>query len=384
MDKHVSLEQRVLNFYSYFHLHPEISWNEHGTTEYLKNILEGSGCRVETFEDCTGVVAEIGDGYPIVAIRADIDALWQEVDGEFKANHSCGHDAHMAIVLGVMLKFIQKKFVGKIRFIFQPAEEFGQGGLKMIEKGVLEDVEYLFGLHLRPIDELKYGKAAPSIQHGSTSSIVGKIIGPDLHGARPHLGKNAIEVATSLVNMLNTIHLDPAVPYSVKMTRLLAGGINSNIIPGKAEFSLDLRAQTNEVMKSLTDSTVHILEKVKEIYQIDMDYKINTYLPAATVNLTAQDFMQKAIINILGSENLVTSVTTTGGDDFHFYALNSPGLKSTMLALGCDLQPGLHHEKMTFNLEALNKGVLILENCVELALKSIERSEGIDKSKNRY
>jgi amidohydrolase len=93
-----------------------------------------------------------------------------------------------------------QKFNGTLRCIFQPAEEKGNGALKMVEKGIVDDVDYLFGVHLRPKEELELGFAAPSIRHGAAIFLEGKIIGEDTHGARPHLGVNAIEVGYAIQN----------------------------------------------------------------------------------------------------------------------------------------------------------------------------------------
>lgn len=255
-------KQVIMDIFDHLHANPEVSWKEYQTTEYLTEKLKEADCRTRTFDDCTGVVGEIGEGSPVVAVRADIDALWQEVDGVFQANHSCGHDSHMTMALGTMmlLKSQPKLPKGTIRFIFQPAEEKGGGALKMIEKGVLDDVDFLYGVHVRPVQETANGRCAPSILHGSSQHIEGLIIGEEAHGARPHLGLNSIEIAALLVQKLSFIHLDPGIPHSVKMTKLQAGGESSNIIPGKASFSLDLRAQTNAAMEKLTAETERACE----------------------------------------------------------------------------------------------------------------------------
>ncbi|WBX82102.1 amidohydrolase [Virgibacillus salarius] len=236
------LEKQVKDTFNYLHQHAEISWEEVETTKYIANILKENGCNVNTFVDHTGVVGEYGnfkDNLPIVAVRADIDALWQEVDGSFQANHSCGHDAHMAMVLGLLWKLQQSPELHKqiaIRFIFQPAEEKGAGALKMVEKGAVDNVEYLFGIHLRPQQECKMRNATPVIVHGATKMYSAEIRGHDAHGARPHLNINAIEVGAQIVNLLSKIHLDPRVPHSVKMTNFQAGGKSSNIIQGMLHF----------------------------------------------------------------------------------------------------------------------------------------------------
>lgn len=359
------LEERVHQTFQHLHNHPEISWEEVETTKYIKELLEQSGCRVTVFEDCTGVIGEYGTGedVPVVGIRADMDALWQEVDGVFQPNHSCGHDAHMSMVLGVLWKLEQHpELAGKIKvkFIFQPAEETGEGALKMVEKHVIDDVDYLFGVHLRPGQEIKMGQASPVIVHGATKTYEGVIKGEDAHGARPHLNVNAIEVGAQIVNMLNKIHLDPQVPCSVKMTRFQAGGKSTNIIPGSAAFALDLRAQTNEAMAELEKQVNDIFAAIRQLYNIDIEITNKNGIAAAVVNEEATKIMERAIVAVLGEEGLVPTLVTPGGDDFHYYTIKKPSLKATMLGLGCDLAPGLHHPYMTFNKDALIKGVEIL------------------------
>ncbi|MCC2249966.1 M20 peptidase aminoacylase family protein [Virgibacillus sp. AGTR] len=365
------LEKQVKDTFNYLHQHAEISWEEVETTKYIANILKENGCNVNTFVDHTGVVGEYGnfkDNLPIVAVRADIDALWQEVDGSFQANHSCGHDAHMAMVLGLLWKLQQSPELHKqiaIRFIFQPAEEKGAGALKMVEKGAVDNVEYLFGVHLRPQQECKMGNATPVIVHGATKMYSAEIRGHDAHGARPHLNINAIEVGAQIVNLLSKIHLDPRVPHSVKMTNFQAGGKSSNIIPGNASFSLDMRAQSNEIMDELDNKVLNIFEAIKNLYDVEIKLTSTEGIAAARTNEQATSIMREAIKKVLGTENVDPPLVTPGGDDFHFYTIKRPELKATMLGLGCDLSPGLHHPYMTFNKDALMNGVHILFEAIK-------------------
>lgn len=363
------LEQNIKDTFHYLHEHAEISWEETNTTAYIKNILEENDCEVTTFDDCTGVVGSYGnfDGsVPVVGVRADIDALWQEVDGAFKANHSCGHDAHMAMVLGVLWKFQQGpelKSKVAVKFIFQPAEEKGAGALKMVEKGVVDDVDYLFGVHLRPYEETELGRATPVIVHGATKTLNGVIKGEDAHGARPHLTNNAIEIGTEIVNMLGNIHLNPTVPHSVKMTGFHAGGKSENIIPGNATFSIDMRAQNNDAMTELEQEVSRVFDAINQRYGIDIQTTSNG-IAAAKTNDEAIAIMNQAIKDALGEQQADEPLQTPGGDDFHFYTIKKPELKATMLGLGCDLKPGLHHPHMTFNHKALINGVNILHQAI--------------------
>lgn len=157
--KTVELQDRLNEIFQHLHENPEISWKEYNTTAYITKFLEEEGVLYKVFDDCPGVIAEMGNGKPVIAIRADMDALWQEVDGKFKANHSCGHDAHMTIAMGLILQLKNEHWQkGTVRFIFQPAEEKGNGALKMVEKGAVDDADFLFGVHLRPIEELPLKK----------------------------------------------------------------------------------------------------------------------------------------------------------------------------------------------------------------------------------
>lgn len=360
--------------FNHLHEHPEISWKEQQTTNYLKGFLNEYDCNVTTFPDLPGLIVEIGSGKPVVALRADMDALWQEVDGKFQANHSCGHDAHMTIVLGTILTLLESGYPSKgtFRFIFQPAEEKGDGALTLVDKGVVDDVDYLYGMHLRPIQELTNGYFAPALQHGAARFVRGIIRGEDAHGARPHLNANAIQVGCEFFQHINNFHLDPMIPYSVKMTAFQAGGESSNIIPGNARFSLDMRAQTNEAMEELMEKMKRIANMLAAYHEIKIDLEIGSNVAAAVINEEASTFMAKAIIESVGKERLVPMITTTGGDDFHFYTIKRPAIKATMLAIGCDLKPGLHHPHMTFNHDAIEKAVEILARALVITAKNAE------------
>lgn len=365
-----TLTKKVQETFDHLHANAEISWEEVETTKYLQQLLEQHGCTTETFDDCTGVIGRYGNfnkGLPVVGIRADIDALWQEVNGEFQANHSCGHDAHMAMVLGVLWKLEENPELADqiaVKFVFQPAEEKGEGALKLVDKGAMDDVDYFYGVHLRPVQETAVGYASPVIVHGAAKVVTGVINGDDAHGARPHLTNNAIEIGAQIVNMLNQIHLDPLQPHSVKMTAFHAGGKSANIIPGKATFSLDMRAQTNELMAQLTEKVQKIFETIQSQHAIEIETSFGEGIAAAEKDQDAIDIMTEAIVAVLGEDKLKEPLVTTGGDDFHFYKIKKPELKATMLGLGCGLAPGLHHPNMSFNHDSMMDGVNILHEAI--------------------
>lgn len=360
------LAGRLQNIFKHLHEHPEISWEEHETSAFIQSIVSAYDCKIQTFDDSAAVVVEIGSGKPVIALRADMDALWQEVNGKMQANHSCGHDAHMTIVLGVFLSLMEQGLpeTGTFRFIFQPAEEKGTGALKMVTYGVMDDVDFLYGMHLRPVEELKDGQFAPAIHHGAAKFMEGTILGEDAHGARPHLNENAIQIGTEFFQHLNNIHADPRVPYSVKMTAFHAGGKSANIIPGKAVFSIDVRAQNNEVMTLLTDKIEQIAAMLENYHGVPIQLETKANVAAAVPDEMAAGILKEAIKDQVGLENTKPAITTTGGDDFHFYTIKRPTLKATMLAVGCGLKPGLHHPDMTFNKDAIFDAVEILRQAL--------------------
>lgn len=363
----MAVTQQIRNWFEHFHANPEVSWKEHETTKEIARILTEMDVPFKTFEDVTGVVAEIGEGDPIIAVRADIDALWQEVDGGYKANHSCGHDGHMAMVLGALAYLKDEELGGRIRFVFQPAEEKGNGSNAMIDRGVVEDVRYMFGIHLRPQEELPLGKASAAIRHGAAYFVEGTIRGVDAHGARPHQGVNAIDPLLAIGQFLKTIQFSPYEAYSVKLTYVQAGGESLNIIPGSAKFGLDIRAQSNDVLQQLKKRIDSGIQQIAELYTTGIDLKWADYTPAAEVSDEAAAIARAGIVDVLGEAGLAEDVVTSGSDDFHFYTIRNPELKATMIGLGADLGPGLHHPEMTFNRDALISGAKILAETLKRA-----------------
>lgn len=364
-----AFEKQVLDWFNHFHTHPEVSWQEYHTTKKLAEILDELGVSYRLFGDVTGLVAEIGQGENVIAVRADIDALWQEVDGVMQANHSCGHDANMTMVLGALYKLKDVPLASRIRFIFQPAEETGGGALAAIERGAVEDVSLLFGIHLRPIEELPLGKVTPAIHHGAAAFLQGSIVGVDAHGARPHQGKNAIDVVFAIQQMLKSIYVDPFEVYSAKMTKIVADGGSVNIIPGNATFSIDVRAQKNEVLAQLQVQVERGFAHIAAMYDVEIGFEWEDVTPGAEVSEEAAHIAEVSIVEALGTSHLAPPIATPGSDDFHYYTVKKPELKAAMIGVGANLAPGLHHPNMTFDEQALFDGIRVLVTTLKNAAK---------------
>lgn len=363
--------------YTALHQMPEVGWQEYKTTAYLAKILRERDFRVTTFEGSTGLYVEIGEGKPVIGLRTDIDALWQQVDGEFRGNHSCGHDAHMTMAVGVLLllKELHNPASGKIRVLFQPAEEKGNGALSFVERGLVDDMSFLFGMHVRPVQEMRDHTYSPALYHGAARLIEGKIIGQECHGARPHLGKNAIEIGSSLVTALSHIHIDPMIPSSVKLTSFQAGDVqNANTIPGIAHFTIDARSQTNEGMEQLMTQIKLAILGVEQAHRAKIECETKAAIVAAEVDDTAKQLMKQAIIDTCGKAHLSKDVITPGGEDFHYYTLKRPYVKATMLGVGCGVTPGLHDPHMTYNRDRLFTGIEIMTKTILHAVAFSQRA----------
>lgn len=353
-------EEVIHGWFDHFHANPEISWKEVETTKKIASILDEMNIHYKFFKDVTGLTAEIGQGEEVVAVRADIDALWQEIDGKMQANHSCGHDAHISMVLGALLQLKDTPLKKRIRFIFQPAEETGGGAIQMVKRGVIDEVTHLFGVHLRPIEELPLGKISPAIHHGAALFLNGSIHGADAHGARPHQGKNSIDVLFAIQQMLKSIYINPFEVYSAKLTKMVADGGSPNIIPGNATFSIDVRAQKNSVLEEIQERIDQGFEAISSMYGVKVQWSWVDKTPGAEVSEEAAAIAKASIIEALGTEFLAPPIFTPGSDDFHFYTVLRPHLKATMIGVGADLAPGLHHPHMTFNKDALLAGSKVL------------------------
>jgi amidohydrolase len=224
-------------------------------------------------------------------------------------------------------------------------------------------------LHLRPDKEVPYGKASPVIVHGAAETIRGTIKGVQAHASRPEEGINVIEAAALLVQKLQQIYLylPNETPYSIKMTQLQTENKASNIIPETASFSIDVRAQTNEIMNKLNDYANEIFEQTKQQTGVAISSCMKEFVPAAVTNENAIKITKSAIARVLGKENIIPVCISHGGEDFHFYTAKNQGVSATMIGLGCGLKPGLHHPQMEFNLEALHYGTKILTQTILLA-----------------
>jgi amidohydrolase len=357
------LAKRVKEVWSFLHTIPEVGFEEFKTAAYLAQELRKANFDVKTGIGGTGVIGMLDSGHPgpTICLRGDMDALAHHINNQDCAIHSCGHDAHSAMVLTVA-EYIAAQGIkkGKVKILFQPAEEKLFGALRTIEDGAIDDVDVLLGIHLRPIQEAKLNQATPALCHGASYVMEAEIQGKASHGARPHLGINAIDGAAAVVNAINAIHMNPVIPATVKVTKLQAGGAALNAIPDIAKMAFDLRAQDNLTMEELQKKAVQAIEGGASSVGARSAVRLLGGCPAAVYHDDVIVLARKAIIAVLGEDGLLDPITTPGGEDFHFFAQHKPSLKTGYIGLGADLTPGLHSPDMVFDQGALINGVQIL------------------------
>lgn len=363
MNNMLKLKEIVKGYYTCLHSTPEPAFQEFKTAQLLVAELEKFGYAVQTGVGGTGVVGVLDSGVsgPNIGIRADMDCLMHKINGVDTPIHSCGHDAHCAIVMTVAAELAKQGVkAGKLKIIFQPAEETLLGAEAVYQAGIIDDLDYLLGLHLRTKTQAPMGKATGAIYFGASSIIEATIKGKTAHGARPHLGINAIDAVGAIIYAINAIHLDPLEGWSVKTTRVIAGGKSANAICGSAEMAFDLRAQKNADMEKLSAKVIEAIRSGAQLVGASAETRVVSGVPGAVYYRPLVELAEQAIVQELGEENLMPHEITSGGEDFHIYVDRKPELKTAYLGIGCDLTPGLHDPDMSFNQEALINGVNIL------------------------
>ncbi|MDY6029094.1 MAG: amidohydrolase [Acidaminococcaceae bacterium] len=364
----------VLKHYDELHLIPEPGFEEFKTAEYLAARLTEAGYKVSKNIGGTGVVAEYdsGNSGPVLGLRSDIDALTHIVDGKKVYRHTCGHDGHMAMLLTAAEEVAREKLVkrGRVKFIFQPAEELGTGAMRVLESGIIDDVDILLGMHVRPEQECPAGSVISAMLYSATCIFKAKIKGAPAHGARPHLGINSIDAATAAIVAVNAVHMDPRVPFSVKCTRFHADAGVFNAVPEYAEITFDMRAQNNKVMDEMKEKVFNAVKYgAASVGAEVVDIEIHSELPAADgIDPEITKILGECAAEVVGAENVLPPFETSGGEDFFYFITKRPKIKAGFTGLGVGAAPGLHHPEMNFDPKYLENGVAIHKKAIKRIL----------------
>ena len=369
--------QKITDEFYWFHRHPELSYEEVETTKRLREDLAAVGIEVLDLPLKTGLVAKVGTGEaPFIALRCDIDGLpIQEESGLAYASehagrmHACGHDFHISAVLGsaYLLKAKERELRGTVYLIFQPAEEAPGGARKVMETGVLKDVQAIFGLHTSPL----YDVGTLGIRSGAVTASVDKFTvtfhGKDTHAAHPERGIDPIVMAASFVTAAQSIvsrNIDPAHPGLVSITHIESGN-TWNVIPESSWLEGTVRCLTAEDRKLIKKRIYELAEG--QAASFGGHAELTWYAgPPATDN--TPDWTDCAIeVAKEAGLDVVPAPVNLAGEDFAYYQEEIPGV---FVLVGTGKSPANHNPKFHVDPAALGPAAIYM---ARLAVEAFAR-----------
>lgn len=373
------LENELIDIRRDIHMHPELGLEEFRTSQLIADKLNELGLEVQHGIAKTGVVG-LMRGYkpgPTIAFRADMDALSMEdkKDVAYASKipgkaHSCGHDVHTTILLGtaIILNQYRAQIPGQVKFIFQPAEE-GPGGAKpMVEAGVLDDVDLIFGLHTWSHGNL----GEVGISHGPSSASADEInitiLGKGGHGAYPHQGVDTIHLAGLVLNSLHTLAsrvFDPLEPNVITIGEI-KGGYRRNIIADRVDLSGTVRTYNDNLRFQIKDQIEKLLQGITHSFGGDFALDYQFLYPPLINHLSEVQRFSRVINNSSYPFKELVRKPAMGGEDFAFYLQKIPG---AFFYLGtksseATAYPG-HHPLFDVDERCIGLGILIFAGLVK-------------------
>lgn len=381
-----SLQERMKGWRQQLHQNPETGFEELRTSDYVANVLKTLGLEVHRNIGGTGLVAnlKVGHGKRVIGLRADMDALniTENSPGRPYAScnqgkmHACGHDGHMAMILGAAQLLAERKdFDGTVRFIFQPAEEHGRGAKAMMKDGLFErfPVDAIFGAHNMPGMPAGSISTRPGGIMASEDNFVIHIRAKGTHAARPHMGVDPIVIASQIVLGLQTIisrNLDPSLSAVISCTELITDGLR-NVIPSNVIIKGDTRSYAPEVQQLLRTRMREVSEGICRTHGVECDFEY-THEFVPTVNSPSfVDVAVAAATNVVGAQNVDGNVQPMMiSEDFGAFLQVVPG---NFIFIGNGVGPDeggvpLHNASYDFNDDILSIGARYFAEVVRLEL----------------
>lgn len=361
-----------------FHAHPELSGSEERTAGVVSETLTRLGIPHETGVGGThGVVGIIEGGAagPLgrtFALRGDMDALpiAEENDVPYCSTntgvmHACGHDGHTANLLGaaMVLKQMQGELAGRVKLIFQPAEETVRGADALVAAGVVSDVDAILMLHGWP----NFAAGKIGVRSGpvmaSADAFQLTIEGKGGHGAYPHDTIDPIVAGAQIVNALQTIvarEIAPTAPAVVSVTTFHAGTA-MNVIPERAELSGTVRALDPALRQTMPERLERIIAGLCQALRCEYTFRYHLGTPVTVNDAAVTDLVRQVGRDLLGPENVVElPEPTMGAEDFAYYLEKVPG---AMFRLGTGCEHKLHTPKYDFGDAPLETGIAVMVEC---------------------
>ena len=368
MARAAALQDQIVDWRRTIHKNPELSFTETETARLVQSVLHGLGIEAETGVAKTGVVGRIEGPGQTVALRADMDALpiLEENGTEFDSQraglmHACGHDAHTAILLGaatILKGFADEgRLPGGVRLLFQPSEENRDdenlsGGERMVNEGVLKDVDAAFALHVDPtaLAGQVSTRAGGIMAAGDMVEVT--IHGTGGHGARPHSANDPLVLAAHFLLAVQNIvsrRLDPMETGVISLTTI-QGGTAMNVIPDTVKITGTMRSFAPQIRKLLQDEMRRAC-KVVEALGGEVDLNIVEWYPAMINDETAVDVAFGALRGLLGDEPVFEAEARMSGEDFSYMLQEVPGCFLKLGVQGADWDRPYHVHTPTFRID---------------------------------
>ncbi len=374
LKKAKGLEQRLVHLRREFHQHPELALQEFNTAKKVEGILRELGIETKVLVNGTGVRGFLkgSKSGKTIALRADLDGLpiQEETGAPYQSQHkgvmhACGHDAHIAMLVGAatILSEKKKELKGDVVFIFQPAEETGAGAKAMVEEDVLNGVDRIFALHVYaslPFGTLGY-RPGPLMAAGDFFDV--NITGKGGHGGLPHLAIDPIVSAANAINTLQTLvsrEVDPLESAVISICKMKAGEAY-NVIPETASFGGTIRTHTPELRELLPKRVKEILDGLILAMRGSYEFNLMRKFPPTINDEEMTEFVVKVAREIFGEEKLLLMKPLMGSEDFSYYLQRIPG---TFVFLGMEnrekrIAYPQHHPKFEIDEDILSIGTAL-------------------------
>lgn len=350
--------KKLIDDRHFLHMNPELSGEEFATTEFIKEKLKEHNIKIIETNLKNGVVAEIGQGNKVVALRADIDALPIEEESGVAYHskvkgkmHACGHDFHTISLIGaaILLKENEDELKGRVRLIFQPEEEINSGAVKMIEENVLEGVSCIIGFHNKPDIPVGFIGIKEGPLMAGVEQFEVEIRGVGTHAAAPHNGNDPIVTASQIITGLQSIvsrHISPLETAVVSVTKIEAGK-TWNIIPDRVKLEGTIRTFSEKVR----EETKRLFEQIIKNYSaaVNQEAEIKWISDGSPVDNNGKmaEILKKEISKFA---KVIAPEIMMGGDDFARYQEKVPGLYA-FIGTGCPYE--WHHPSFLIDDKAL-------------------------------
>lgn len=368
-----SVEADMISFRRLIHQHPETAFEEVETTNRIARKLDDFGITYKRM-DPTGLVGEIEGNKPgkTILLRADIDALdVKEETGEEYASqtegkmHACGHDNHASMLVAALKVLNQHKddIEGTVRFVFQPAEEVGEGADAMIAQGAVDGVDYAFGLHVMPIAKTGQIIALKGKELASADFFYVDFIGKGGHGGMPQYSNDPIMMATHFVQSIQTIlsrRINPLHPGVITVGSFNSGSA-ANVIPGEARLSGTVRTFDDETRDVIEKDLEEFANEAARLYGGEAIVKYDRLTNSIINDEAGADLVDALVLDAFGEEYVVKTDPSMGGEDFGSYLREVPGTFAMVGTQNDDLPTHFpnHHKCFNIDEDALKYGAFL-------------------------